>query len=81
MILDQPQTIMLSYAVQEGSEDMAAPIPQAVRVPFFKNHHLAVPDKAWPGHSGVYQWGTLQRELFEDQKSASGEQTFSAEGL
>lgn len=59
---------------------MVAPIPQAVRVPFLKNDHLAAPDKTWPEHSGVYRWG-IQQELFEDQKTSSEEQTFSAEGL
>lgn len=71
---------MLSYAVQEVSEDMVVPIPQTVRVFFLKIYHLAVPDKTWPEHSGVYQWG-IQQEVFKDQKSSSEEQTFSAGGL
>lgn len=36
MILDQPQTVMLSSAVQEISEDVVAPTPQAVRAPSLK---------------------------------------------
>lgn len=54
---------MLSYAVQEVSEDVVVPIPQAARVPFLKNNHLAVPDKIWPGHSGVYQWESSENAL------------------
>lgn len=36
MILDQPQTVMLSSAVQETSEDVVAPTSQAVRAPSLK---------------------------------------------
>lgn len=69
-----------SYAVQEASENIVVPIPQAIRVSFLKNYHLAMPDKTQPGHSGVYPWGT-QWEDFKDQKTAGEEQTFVAEGL
>lgn len=58
MALDQIQAVMtlLSNAVQEASsEDIVVPIPQAIRVSFLKNYHLAMPDKTQPGHSGVYQ--------------------------
>ena len=39
MALDQIQAVitLLSYAVQEASEDIVAPIPQAIRVSSLKN--------------------------------------------
>lgn len=60
MALDWIQAVMslFSYAVQEASDNIVVPIPQAIRVSFLKNYHLAMPDKSQPGQSGAYQWGT-----------------------
>lgn len=55
MALDQiqPVTTLLSYAAQEAREDIAVPIPQAIRVSSLKNYQLAMPGKPQQD-----QWGT-----------------------